>query len=327
MGYLYGLVLLSFIAADLGRQHQLHTSRLARALAPALCTGVVLLVILASRFGLCTVFRSLLPSAGYRGYGELGFGVKSLFGLFYFRGVKPGYYVGTPVLFWALATIYLFASAALASMRCLRIRNAEIVISCAVMHFGFITFFFGAPSSWTYYAYIPIISAVETANWGSKARKMLWTLCIFAALANISGVKAAIQAWHSTRDADTAWLFATPTERAEWNQITLMAQHTYADVFTWDGGAEMLFPWLCKPVGAFIVPGVVTKSELSRKLRRLQSVQLVIVPTFNGDQFEKWPDKEFATALNDMSIAFAGTYFKVYRRESFPPGTTGSCGE
>src|SRR5207245_301393 len=250
-------------------------------------------------------------------------------GLFYFPGVRTTYYIGTPLSFWLCATLYLIIVAVLAGWRIMQGKmrasgNYEIVLTCALLHVGFLMFFYGNPSSWTYYGYILVMGVVATDTWGSTTARFVWGLCILAAIGNYGAFKSSIIAWKTMNQSRvTAGLFALPTEAAEWNRVTSMVNNKNPALFTWYGGAEVLFPWLRKPVAAFLVPGDATGSEIQHKVQELRSAQAVIVPTIRefGTPIASWPGPEFQTVLDNTTLAFKGVYFEVYERAGAADGT------
>jgi hypothetical protein len=330
MGYFYGLILLIFVLFDLHREDRLEIAALSRALVPAVLTGLGLAVLLGITFGWTALFRSLLPLSGAHAYRVLHYGWTGIArGLFYFPGMRLTYYVGTPVTFWLCATLYLVAAAMLVGWRILQRRigapdNYEIVLTCALLHVVFLGFFYGAPASWTYYAYILVMGVIATAAWTPASARFVWGLCILAAIGNYGLFKSSIVAWKTMKPSNvTAGLFALPTESAEWSQVTSMVLDKNPELFTWDGGAEMLFPWLRKPVGAFIVPGEANGKEIQQKVQQLRSAEAVIIPTIPelGNSLTTWPGPEFQTVLDDTTLKFKGVYFEVFERAAAVGGT------
>ena len=184
MPYLYGLLLLIFIVLDLKHRDRLRVRSLASALAPAACTGLALTVLLVAAFGWIPVISSLLPLTGARNYRVLHYGWGELGKLLYLPGLRLGYHLGTPVTFWVCATFYLAASAFVVGWRVVRKKMSspasyEIVLTCALLHFAFIGFFYGSPSSWANYAYIPVMGAAATDAWSRASAKLIWG-CVFS---------------------------------------------------------------------------------------------------------------------------------------------------
>lgn len=355
MGYLYGLVLLSFIFLDsresmvppdavyssnprpsyaCGQGVQtkglpcrwagLRFNGPVLSLVPAVCTAFSLSLLLSIIFGLKTVLRSLLPLSGARAYRALHLGWSGVAKeLLYFPGVKLGYYIGTPVGFWVSATVYLTAAAAsvgvMTNRTALRTANREMILTCAILHLGFIALFYGFPSSWTYYSYVLVAGIIATQAW-PVAGTAIGALCVLAALANYSGIRAALSAWKTMEiSASTAGLFAVSAERAEWNHVVSLVNHeSRPALFTNFGEAQLLFPWLSAPAGAFMIPGVATDGELLREKQELRTADAVIVPTIPGlgNAIKNWPGTEFSDVLSDKTLVFKGTYFEVYKRHT-----------
>jgi hypothetical protein len=353
MGYLYGLVLLLFLYLDshpsmalpdcensrprriCARARRIETTGSASgwaglrlsptmaALMPSVCTAFGLFFLLSAVFGWKSVLHSLLPLSGARAYHALHLGWSGVaMQLLYFPGVKLGYYIGTPVAFWVIATVYLTAAAVAvwvtARNRWQWVANREIILTCATLHLGFIALFYGFPASWTYYAYMLVAGILAAAAWPA-GRTMIGILCMLAALANYSGVCSALSAWTRMQaTASTAGLFALSGERAEWNQVVSIAQHDNPALFTNLGEAQLLFPWLNAPTGAFFVAGVATGNEIRREQQVLRTAGTMIVPTIPGlgNSISDWPGTEFSHVLEGMTLVFKGTYFEVYKRSS-----------
>jgi len=353
MGYLYGLVLLLFIFLDSRefmvlpdaensnprpsytwiqgvqteilpcRWSGLRFSDLMLSLVPAVCTAFSLSLLLSMIFGWKAVLRSLLPLSGARAYRALHLGWSGVAKeLLYFPGVKLGYYIGTPVAFWVSATVYLTAAAVaawtIAGSGVQKTANREMILTCAILHLGFIALFYGFPASWTYYAYMLVAGIIATQAW-PVAGTAIGALCVLAALANYSGIRAALSAWKTMEaNTSTAGLFAVSDERAEWNYVVSLAKHESPALFTYCGEAQLLFPWLSVPAGAFIVPGVAIECEIQRKKHELQTAGAVIVPTLPGigNALKDWPGAEFSDVLADGTVVFKGTYFEVYKRRA-----------
>ncbi|MGH7987922.1 MAG: hypothetical protein ACREQX_16790 [Candidatus Binataceae bacterium] len=331
MAYPYGLLLLILIALELQRRGELGISRFAHALIPAIGTALGLAGLLALAFGPSALWRSMLPLTGARAYRILHFGwFGNAWELLYFRGVKPAYYIGTPVTFWLCANLYLMTMAIAGGWHILRgrmrmSRGYEIVFTCAILEAAFIGFFYGPPSSWTYYAYIPVMGVIATDVCAATSVKLasgpvLWGLCFLAAVANYGPLKSSVMAWRGMKRAPaTAGLFASPNEAGEWARVTSMVKRKHPALFTWDGAAAVMFPWLAKPVGAFMVPGIPSEGEIQREAAQLRAAQTIIIPIIPqiGNPLSSWP--EFQAALGNAALAFKGADFEVYERAGALP--------
>ena len=342
MGYLYGLILLACVfcysyrrVMPVDRREQAGAVEPTEwewpsatgpvgTLVPAVCTGLGLTLLLSMLFGWQAVLRSLLPLSGARAYRVLHYGWRGIAqGLFYFPGAKIGYYVGTPVIFWGCGTVYLIVAAFLAARASARnhfraTQNYEIVLTCAGLHLGFIALLYGSPASWTYYACVLVAGIIATEVW-PVAVAAISGICVLAALANYSGIRSALSAWGTTEaTASTAGLFAVSAEAAEWSYVASLAKRESLAIFTNFGEAQLLFPWLGEPTGAFMVPGIATDGEIRRENQELRSADAVVVPTIPGlgNPIQDWPGTEFNNVLENTALVFKGTYFEVYERRA-----------
>jgi len=324
MAYLYGFILIVFLILDLQRRDRLSVKDLTRALLPAWCTGFGLILVLGLTFTWKALFTSLIPLSGAHVYRLLHYGWSgSAPELFYFPGVRAAYYIGTPVTFWVIATVYLSAAVSVASWRTWRRnfrapRNYEIVLTCALLHIGFITLFYGSASSWIYYAYILVMGVATTECWNPTASRAIWVLCVLAAVSNYSQLKSSVIAWKTMeRSPIISGLFASPNEISEWENVTSMSEDKKPALFTWDGAADLLFPWLSKPVAAFIVPGMASGNEIRQEVQQLDTTKTLIIPVIPelGNPIAKWPGPEFQAVLHRRTLVFKGLYFEVYERD------------
>ena len=341
MGYLYGLVLLIWTfrhtqlqllpatsgqaasAPGLSARATHFIGRSLSTLIPAAGTGLALTLLLSTVFGRQAVFRSLLPLSGARAYRALHFGWRgSAHELLYFPGVKLGYYLGTPVGFWACATLYLIIAAV--ALTCVVVKknefwavNYEIVLTCAVLHLGFIALLYGSPASWTYYAYVLIAGIIATETAWAFAPGPITLLCALAVLANYTWLCSALKAWRTTqRSPATAGLFVSPPERIEWTEISSAIGPQHPALLVQLGGAQVLFTWLSKPTAAFMIPGVASDAEVKRETLQLRSAGAVIIPTIPEfrESPVRWMGPEFQNALVGATAVFKGNYFEVYER-------------
>lgn len=322
MGYLLGLTLLILILADLRRRKKLTPVELFSAATPALCAVIGLSLLMSTAFGRAAVIESLVPISGAKAYKLLHFGwTGNAWRLFYFPGVHSSYYLGTPVAFWVCASLFLIIIVFFTARRSFAAiartpANFEVVVTCAILHFGFLAFFYGSPSSWTYYAYILVIGVAAVDRWRPLVAKGVLALCILAALGNYGLLKSSISDWRIMRSsAATAGLYAVPAETAEWERVAAITKEDRPALFTWTGGAAALFLWLRPADGAFVVPGVATVKEIGATLQSLRSAKVVIVPTIPGlgNPISNWPGSEFDTALAGKSLIYKGVYFEVYK--------------
>ncbi len=80
-------------------------------------------------------------------------------------------------------------------------------------------------------------------------------------------------------------LWVSPAERSEWAHVLGIAQAEReqtggaATVLDVEGGAELLFPGFEMPVSLYLVPGLATQTDVTRKLTQLSDASVVVIPT------------------------------------------------
>ena len=99
-------------------------------------------------------------------------------------------------------------------------RNDELVLTCMILHFGFVLLFFGNRFSWIYYYSILIAGIAALAARG----RWVATLVFFQALIVLGGNKVKFQMnadlWRTdSPSSETFGLWASPGQRAGWMKV------------------------------------------------------------------------------------------------------------
>ena len=318
MAYLYGFLLVLLIVRRDG------FLGLVRSAVAAAVTAALLLLGFAAWFGLEPMVHTLIPIRGTASYESLNYGF--FFGLgrkFWLPDrVMPRYYVFSPVGHYLVGTIILLAAAVVPSWRLARGLAAtygvdtEVVACCGIMHLTFLTSFYGAFMSWTYYYYILIIGLMAVATSG-RYRAIMVALVAAAALPGYKDWGGNIK--HRWRDmtpsADTFGLWADSTDRDEWRQVKQIIGDKPVSFLTTNGGCiEMFVPQFLVSEDMFLTPGWPTAAELRRKLHQIASAEFVLISKREAQRsfLDLWP--EFRGALNRFELVQSGQRFLVYRR-------------
>jgi hypothetical protein len=347
MGYFYDLLLIVLILVQLQRKKNLTLRAIVRAFSPALAVGFCLTILLMATFGPWALITTILPLRGAANYRALHYGFFSGGGrLYYFPGVHLAYYFGTPTAFWLIGSVCLIVSGVRA-LRDLLVSidlnpeerlNRELVITCTILHMTFVIFFFGPPSSWTYYSYVLVMGLGATAAWYRRVGHVSYApvmnfvtaLVLLAILGSVGFFRDSYQRWaHGIRSEETAGLWAFPDERDEWIQVrrTIKGARSATLLVPMCGG-ELLYPEFEKPVAAFVLPGQSVPSEVSNKVQQLSRADFIVRPTqraFGGDPDQVlhwWP--ELKPALDGSKMVFHGEFFDVYERSSTSNSTAPS---
>ena len=324
MGFVYGFLLIVFIILELYKQSKLTRYFLVREMWSAVVTAAGVLAVSIAVYGTPVTLRLLLPISGAQVYrvNDLGFFAGG-HTFWYFPGVHLGYYFGTPVAFWFAASVCLIVggwSGFLTLLTNVKTREdpastRELTLSCALMHIAFVTLFFGANASWTYYSYLLVMGVAAMTPWSRHSPKFTWVLIVLGILGQKGMIDGNFRAWrHTAPSSTTATLWASSDEREEWKHVLSLAQGKSSVVLAGQGCAQLLFTGM-NPIVAQLFRGQSTASEVRRQMEQLSTAQIAIVPDVpNSSAFlNKWP--EFKDALSKWHlIVFRGRYFTVYQR-------------
>ena len=182
MAYVYGFLIVLLIVRRGG------ILGLMRSAPAAMAIGALLLTGLAAWFGLEPVVQSLLPLRGAEAYKSLNYGFFFGIGRAFWlpTGVTPRHYMFTPAGHYLVGSVVLVAAAIASIWRLVRRPaaiddiNAEVIACCGIMHLSFLTSFYGALASWTYYYYILIIGLVAVAARGRRSAMVIALLAVMA---------------------------------------------------------------------------------------------------------------------------------------------------
>jgi hypothetical protein len=228
LGYFYGLLLLILIVGNRLRQRQQLWSSVSD-LIPAVVSTGVLLFILATKYGVVSLAQTIVPSGGAATYRYLNNGFfRAGSGLYYFPGVRPGFYLGTVAGLYLIGNLCLFI---VAIRRALKFASSEfriqdeMVVTCATLQAVFIFVAYGGAGSWTSSAYILIMGLASMTKGGPSATRLGWVLALMAVLANKSTATTTYRAWLTSQPTSaTDGLWAPPEEAIEWSQVRQMAK-------------------------------------------------------------------------------------------------------
>jgi hypothetical protein len=331
MAGLYGLLLLTAVALD-----RADRARPARVLAPTVVTGAALAAALAAVYGLVPLAHTLVPGGGLEVYRQNGYG--------FFRGAGRAFwllpggtlrdYLRYEVGAWLTGSAVLTAGGLAALLNLARHRGdraEEVVATCAALHAGFVTLFFGNRVSWAYYYVILVAGLAAMAArprpwWGWRAL----AVGLVAALTLVGGkvkFETTARLWRAdTPSAGTFGLWASPAESEEWlTVLALCRTHGPAALLARVEGGAVLAPSVFEPPEtAYLVPGHPVPSEITRKARQIDRAATVVRVRPRGDParggYERWP--EIAAALEGFETVWEGDLFEVARRRSNPGRVT-----
>ena len=226
-------------------------------------------------------------------------------------------------------------------------RTPEVILTCAALYLAFILFFFGNESSWTYYFFMVVLGLAAAARLGIHWEVLV--ACLAFAIPMIKVDKGIIQRlapsrqeastdnaspksdtlsapaspmesgfgyklWSTTSPSpETAGLWATSAERAEWIEILTLIRGHSAAMLDYFGCASLLFPEFSPPTTFSLVPGEYIPVALSRVLSQLEASSRIVMPRWQSQLLDRIPEIG-ALLSRDFIPVFQGNWFIVYSR-------------
>jgi hypothetical protein len=315
MAYLYGLVLLaSVVLNEPGRARTLRT------LAPAAATGLLLACLFAAVYGVWPVVNSLFPGRGMEVYRLSRHGFFTGVGrdFWYIPGGTLRDYLRYEVAGWLVGTALLGAGGLLALARLVRRRgslNDEIVLTCAVLHYGFVLLFFGNRFSWLYYYSLLILGLAALAARGRRQAAAVLLVALLVLIGSKAKFQATARLWQTlSATAETYGLWASPAERAEWRKVLELTRGRRPVVLLADveGAAVLASDVFEPPAWSYLVPGHTVPAELVRKADQLAAAEMVVSTRRPPAGYAPWP--RLIAALDGCEVIWQGPNFCVSRR-------------
>jgi len=313
LGYVYGLILVGLVLAGWPAGE----SRWRRFL-PAAAVAAVLLIIVGIRFGIEPVARTLFPAAGLKVYGDEGVGFLFGAGRLFWLPEDPTlwYYTGVPGV-WLASSLVLFAAALRMAPRWNQ-TEANVAVTCAVLHGVFLFALFGNQWSWIYYSNVLFAGTAVALN--GLPRRLSGTLAIVLSIAAFVAQIAWLwgtdaRTWVFTqRHVDTAGLYAPPEEAAEWEKVRDLGRQNPGRVFvlTRMGCPHLLAPELDAPRSWCLIRAVAPQAEMDRIREQIGRAEWIVSPAWHDNDLMTWP--ELAEVLKPFREEGSTPFFKMYRR-------------
>ncbi len=325
MGYLYSLLLLVLIAIEIRDRSADRIRASMRAVAPAAIIFVGLLILLASDFGFSPLLHTVAPITGMKNYQARHFGFFRGEGRLFWYDPSEGwfYYLGTVAGFWILATLYLVTAAIAALRRRLTGSSAEasardeLVITCALLHLAFITLFFGNRWSWAYYSYLLFLGVAAAADIGPAYRRLAAALVMVGVISWILPAFYFKGLWTTNiRSAQTAGLWASPRQTAEWSRVLDSVRGKHAVILDSRGAAEVVFKQFSAPVSYFLSSGLSKPSEIERKLTELAHAERVVVALGDPPCYGIPRVPQIRAVLKNFVPLWKGKFFEVLQNRN-----------
>ena len=321
MGFAYGLLLIILMVRDLARTG-FSLRRISDAFGPAAVVFAGLAAVLLMVYGPATFIHTSFPIEGASAYHSMNYGLFSAGQQFWDPHELPWQFYFIDVAgFWIAGTLFLFGSTLLKlynrDQQQTSLRRAEVIATCALLHFAFLVFFFGNQWSWIYYSYFLMIGVALACDLGPAGHRIGAALCVLALLSWTDVAYWTCRWWQSTApDTATAGLWAPADERGEWLKVRAMARGQKTLMLDDMGAAELLFTGFENPVSLYLIRGLMTPGDIDRKLEQLSNAQVVIVPITIAACSGTPDAPELRDALKSFEPTWSGKHFEVFRRRT-----------
>jgi len=300
LGYVYGLLLLCIVLVKVFRTRSLRLSVL---VLPA-CTTVCLGIVLAWRFGVASLMRTILPATGIADYRALGYG--------FFQGgmafwlpspFRFRFYLDVPG-FWLIvcASVLLLGPLAVfrardAEARSPRRHKSEVLGATSVIVFVWIFFAFAHQyiGSWILYLWLAVWAVSMLPEFFRKYAAVAVLLILIALNADRHQIQGSLPQWSTARISSLfPHTLSEGNEDAQVKEILSAVQGHRAVVLTHAGAMPLLRDGLGEPLTEFYMPGIALPGDERRMKSAVAAADMVIVPTppwsRSDSEFFSWAD-------------------------------------
>jgi hypothetical protein len=300
LGYVYGFLLLCIVIVKVFRTHSLKLS----VLVLPVCTTACLGILLAWRFGITSLARTLFPTTGVATYRALGFGFFSGGMAFWLPSpFRFRFYLDVPG-FWLLAMASLLLLAPLAVLRgrnadaeSLRRHKSEVLGAACVVVFVWIFFAFSHQyiGAWILYLWLAVWAVSLLPEFLHKCGVLLGVLVLIGLNADRHQILGALPQWSTTKVSRVLPnILSSGNEDRQMEEILAVVHGRKTVVLTPAGAMPLLHDGLGEPLTEFFVPGIVLPGEVLRMRAAVAAADMVFVPTppwYGSDSaYFSWPD-------------------------------------
>ncbi len=294
----------------------------ARALAPGVCTYLLLAGALAAFFGPRSLLATALPVTGMKLYRASGFGaLTTLIEFLHPKGAGLKYYITGRATWWMVGTLMLVGLGSLAAKNIVRQRrmdrrNAFVAIA-ATIQLAFALAAYGSSSQ--HVIYDPVLAAGVLVGLASleSVRLRVGGLAVFALLGVLghwSQAGSTLWEWRTTRPAaETSGLYAATSWREQWLRILDLSSTHRLLLLSYGTGVHHYFPTVRSPEAWFLLPGVLLPADKRRLLAQLDDAE-VVVEDRNGPTMFVDSDEEVQRRLAPMCLSNVTDAFRIWWR-------------
>ena len=298
LGYVYGFVLLCIVMLKVFRTRSLKLS----VLVLPVCTTVCLGILLAWRFGVASLMRTVFPLTGAANYSARGYGFFQHGMAFWWPSpFKFRFFLDVPG-FWLLVTASLLLLGPIAVLRArdvapesLRRHKSEVVGAACIVIFVWIFFAFSHQyiGSWILYLWLAVWAVSLLPEFFRKYAVVIVLLVLIALNADRHQILSALPQWHTTKISSLfPYTLSQGNEDQQIKEILSVVRGHRTVVLTYVGAMPLLHDGLGEPLTEFFAPGIILPGDELRMRSAANAADMVIVPTppwYSSDrEFFSW---------------------------------------
>lgn len=302
-------------------------SKLAALAFPGLLTYSALALLLGFVYGFPSLLATAIPLNGAHFYKEIGYTGFEAFLTFvhpagYGMKYYIAYYIGSPVTWFCLCSLFLFGLSIHLLASVLKGRRltpaASFVVLFSIVQFVFIFFVYGSRGQHGIYegllasATLVGISVLP----GPRHRNIALTAFLAVGVVGESGaVYKTFREWRTTtRTPESLGLYADPGFVKELSKVVQLSQHRGTLMLGYATGIHIYYPTLEEPDAWFLQTGQLFPNQIQAIVDQINHAD-VVVEDLTSPSAAVSSDVSIQAALNAMQPAPPMIYFRIRTRK------------
>ena len=264
-------------------------SRLPLQLVPGVATYGSLAMMLGMVFGYASLAATVLPLAGARFYKESGYNKVGAFLVFlhpdgYGTKYYIAYYLASPVTWFVLCTLFLFACSmfiVVSVLRGNRLTPAYTVVAVfSIVQAVFVFFAYGPRGQAALYEGLLAAATLIGISMIPVTRIRNVGLQVFLGIGVMACLGAAyksVDAWRTTAPgSDTLGLYAGLGISDSWSDVLSLSRHRKTLLLAYSTGQHLYYPTLTSPDAWFILSGLMFPKQEDEIIDQIRHADLVV---------------------------------------------------
>ena len=264
-------------------------STLVARLAPGAIVYAALAVLLGTVFGFRSLAATAIPLTGATYYKQSGLGGLGAFIDFlhpagHSMKYYVAYYLGSPVTWFVLCTLFIFGLSLCVLFFVLRGRaldpSSTLIVVYSVVQAAFITVAYGTHGQHVLYDGLLASTALVGIASIPKTKMRNTALLVFilsGILAESSGAYKTLDAWRSTAPGPgTFGLYAGVGLAKDWSDVVQVSQHRKTLVLAYATGQHIYYPTIEEPDAWFMIPGLIYPAQENAILEQIRNADIVV---------------------------------------------------